>query len=271
MQPRVNCANACAVCRRLAVAVVAVGAAVAAAQPPPVLSPTRPRVEYTEGKGMHAALGVDALTSPRFGWALDGDEDATHGQRGDAQLAYQLVLTQQGSSAPLWDSGRVLSNRSQHVAPPANVSLAADASYDWKVRCWSRLGGPGGPPGPWLLSTFSTGIGTVVQVNGTGLAWAGAQWVVTTKVRGHGQGNLMRKEFSLPAGDRVVRAALYVACLGYFVAEVNGQAAGSRDKQLGDFTNFEKRVWCVVRCRRQCRLRAVFTSTLAVAAAYLGM
>lgn len=195
-------------------------------------APSRPRVEYTEG----AALGID-VASPRFGWALDipAGHDAA-GSRGEAQDAYQLVVTAQGAAAPTWDSGKVVSNITQQVALPQAITLPPDTSFDWRVR-WYPRSAPPASPSPWLHSTFSTGLGSGINV---GAGWKGAQWVVPASVRGEGKGNQLRKRFTLPAGE-VRCATLYVAVLGYYQAEVNGQRVST--KLLGDFTNFEKRVW----------------------------
>eukprot|EP01046_Picozoa_sp_COSAG06_P022851 COSAG06_NODE_1792_length_8393_cov_4.896552_2_plen_281_part_00 len=178
-----------------------VGATAAAAAAPALAAPTRPRVEYTEGE---AALGID--DAPRFGWTLPV---AT--VRGEEQLAYQLTVTHAGTNAVVWDSQRVVSNTTQFVALPAGTALEPDTSYLWAVRWWSSSSAgsaSSATPSPWLHSSFSTGIGS----NSTELAgWKGAQWIVPTKVRGEGQGNQMRKHFSLPPGGKAVtRAALYI-------------------------------------------------------------
>jgi hypothetical protein len=60
---------------------------------------------------------------------------------------------------------------------------------------------PAAGPSPWLHSSFSTGLGTAVSAGDGPLAgWAGAQWIVPVKVPHHGQGNQLRKAFTLPEG-----------------------------------------------------------------------
>jgi alpha-L-rhamnosidase len=49
----------------------------------------------------------------------------------------------------------------------------------------------------------------------------------------------LRKNFTLKA--KPIQATLYVACMGYYSASVNGMPASNMI--LGDFTNFEKRLW----------------------------
>jgi alpha-L-rhamnosidase len=185
-----------------------------------VSPPTRLRVEYTPG----VALGID-VRSPRFSWALLGGRD-------EYQAAYQLVITQQHGKL-IWDSKRVASNQTQYVKPPASVSFPPDSSFDWCVRWWPESASTvSSEP---RCSEFSTGIGS-----GTSMApWREAQWIVPKAVRGHGTGNQLRKNFTLKA--KPIQATLYVACMGYYSASLDGIPASNMT--LGDFTNFEKRLF----------------------------
>lgn len=184
------------------------------------LTPIRPRVEYTEG----VALGID-VSSPRFSWSLLGGRD-------EQQVAYQLVITQQHGGI-VWDSQKVTSNNTQLVSPPTSVTFTPDSSFDWSVRWWASSGVD---PSPYLVSSFSTGIGSGTSM----VPWKGAQWIVAGHVRGAGAMHQIRKPFSLSAAP--TRAALYVACMGYYSATIDGLPV-SKDMMLGDFTNFEKRLW----------------------------
>ncbi len=82
------------------------------------------------------------ITNPRpsFGWVVN---DA---RRGAVQSAYQIRVASRSfvQDADLWDSGKVLSNRSINVVyegPP----LPAEATCWWAVRTWDA----GDKPGPW--------------------------------------------------------------------------------------------------------------------------
>ncbi len=82
-------------------------------------------------------LGLDEK-SPRLSWI----EEA--GQRGERQTAYQiLVAATAGALAKdvgdRWDSGKVLSDESAHVAY-AGQPLGSRAACYWKVRVWDRAG-----------------------------------------------------------------------------------------------------------------------------------
>lgn len=180
--------------------------------------------------------------------------------RGVTQFAYQLVISDQlKPGRVLYDSGQVSSNQTQYVRASVNGNAATfppDASFDWAVRWWSSadarsvgsVGSRGLPdesnhapasaatastasPSPWLNSSFSTGIGSGASMS----PWKGAAWIVPAKHTG----NLIRKTFTLHSVP--VRAALYVAAMDYYYPTVNGVAAS--EKMLGDFTNYEKRIW----------------------------
>lgn len=141
----------------------------------------------------------------------------------------------------LYDSGQVASSQTQHIKA-ANATLPLDASFDWAVRWWSTTTATAAiatttnsAPSAWLNSSFSTGIGS-----GSSMApWLGAAWIVAGKAKGYGSANQIRKSFTLQSPP--ARAALYVAAMDYYFPTVNGIAAST--KLLGDFTNYEKRIW----------------------------
>ena len=110
--------------------------------------PLRPRVEDTEG----IALGVDA-PSPRFSWALP-----VAAARGEAQVAYQLVIADAVAGASAFDSGKVASNASQFVRADSTVAFAPDSAFAWAVRWWSSAAPD--VPSAWLNATFTTGVGS---------------------------------------------------------------------------------------------------------------
>jgi alpha-L-rhamnosidase len=60
---------------------------------------------------LHNPVGIDVV-KPRFSWELQ------HTARGQAQSAYQIIVTKDGAkegSAAFWDSGRVASPQSSLV------------------------------------------------------------------------------------------------------------------------------------------------------------
>jgi len=97
-----------------------------------------------------APCGID-VAAPRLGWRIDGDA------RGTRQVAWQVLV----ASAPellaqdrgdLWDSGRVASDETAHLAY-AGAPLASSATVWWKARAWVVSGadaaGSAGSPTAW--------------------------------------------------------------------------------------------------------------------------
>ncbi len=85
-------------------------------------------------------LGIDAR-APRLSWELVAVRPDA---RSVAQSAYQVVVaTSEGllrdTKGDLWDSGKVVSDHSQHV-PYAGKTLMSHATCWWKVRVWDQDG-----------------------------------------------------------------------------------------------------------------------------------
>jgi len=96
-----------------------------------------------------APTDVSLDSRPRFSWTVD------EADWGSGQAAYRLRVAaspERLDAEPLWDSGRVDSDRSTAVAydgPP----LAADATYYWTVTVWNDAGDRSARPEP---ATFTT-------------------------------------------------------------------------------------------------------------------
>ncbi|MGA9284672.1 MAG: hypothetical protein WBV85_04455, partial [Solirubrobacteraceae bacterium] len=71
--------------------------------------------------------------TPEFGWY---PEDRAGNE---SQTAYDIVVRNGLTGAPVWDSGRVASNRSQAVTY-GGTSLTDGNEYTWAVTSWNRQG-----------------------------------------------------------------------------------------------------------------------------------
>jgi alpha-L-rhamnosidase len=183
-----------------------------------VFAPTRLRVDY-----LSAPITIDTNT-PKFSWALD------HPTRGESQTAYQITVSPaSSSSAPLWDSGKVLSNRTLNILY-AGPPLASDSEYDWTVTSFDSTSAPSAP----ASSTFSTAL-----INPPA-DFAGAEWLTTSAVTPEDGGLNTYRSAPIHIDGPVVRARLYVAGMGYAKTWINGRLTD--DHELGSFTTFEKRV-----------------------------
>jgi len=116
----------------------------------PDARPETARVEEMRCEYLTAPLGLD-VTEPRLSWVTRTD------QRGWRQTAYQIMVassraTLDQDKGDVWDSGRVDSDQSMHIAY-AGRPLEAMTRYWWKVRVWPALSGvegdPDGKPTAW--------------------------------------------------------------------------------------------------------------------------
>jgi hypothetical protein len=87
-------------------------------------------------------LGLDE-TEPRFSWLISDE------RRGACESAYRVVVASSAEKlaageGDLWDSGKVASHVTAHVAY-ARAPLRAFSRATWKARVW----GSDGQPSPW--------------------------------------------------------------------------------------------------------------------------
>jgi len=182
--------------------------------------PVHLRCEYLENP-----LGIDER-QPRLSWWLDAEH-----RRGARQTAYQILASSApGGEADLWDSGKVVSDGSIHVAY-AGKPLRSRQRVWWRVRAWDERGRPGeSSERTW----WEMGL---LERND----WR-AQWIMGTLVGGRWTSvpaPYLRKTFFV--GARVTRARLYATALGVYEAQLNGQRVG--DLQLAPgWTDYRKRV-----------------------------
>jgi alpha-L-rhamnosidase len=171
--------------------------------------PENLRCEYLENP-----TGID-VEKPKFSWML------RHSQRGQKQTAYQLTVSTDPSvaNADVWDSNKVVSDRSLHVAFKGKP-LESDCTYYWKVRYWDDQDNPS----PFShVASFDTGLFQPED-------WEG-EWI--------GGKNQLRKQFSIEG--HVKRGRVHVCGLGYYELRMNGQKVGSNVLDPG-YTTYEKRV-----------------------------
>jgi alpha-L-rhamnosidase len=78
-------------------------------------------------------------TSPRLSWVLEST------RRGDRQVAYQIIVASSADrlakdQGDLWDTGKVESDESAHVAYAGKALLSRMRCF-WKVRAWCSVSG----------------------------------------------------------------------------------------------------------------------------------
>ncbi len=170
--------------------------------------PDNLRCEYLENP-----VGID-VKKPKFSWMLE------HSERDQAQTAYQLIISSDPlcEDADIWDSNKVVSDQSLHVAFEGKP-LESDRTYYWKVRYWDN----DDASSPYSqVARFDTGLFDPED-------WKG-EWI--------GGKNQLRKEFSI--NGNVKRGRVHVCGLGYYELRLNGQKIGNNVLDPG-YTTYEKR------------------------------
>lgn len=168
-------------------------------------------------------LGID-IAAPRFGWQIEGTR----------QTAYRILtasapdLLSEGR-ADVWDSGRVESDQSLHVAY-AGPRLNSRQRVYWNVTVWDENDTGSQSESAW----FEMGL---LRRKDWKARWIGAKLV------GGPRSTIpvpyLRKSFTLPAG--VESARLYVTALGFYECSLNGQIVGDDVFNPG-WTDYHKRV-----------------------------
>ena len=165
--------------------------------------------------------GIDVV-KPRLSWRLES------GTRGQKQTAYHVLVASSRdrldrNSGDIWDTGKVKSDRSVHVAYNGKPPESRMRCY-WKVRVWDKDGkrSSWSKPAMWSMG--------LLKKEDWQAKWIGAPTKQTAP--------FYRTSFKV---DRIPeRAIVYVAALGYFELYVNGKKVG--DEVLAPaVSNYSKR------------------------------
>ncbi|NLH43119.1 MAG: family 78 glycoside hydrolase catalytic domain [Planctomycetes bacterium] len=171
------------------------------------VSPVELRCEY----GVDP-LGIDS-PAPRLYWKLESRV------RGQGQTAYQLLVAtsrevlSQGTG-DLWDSGKVLSEETTHIAY-AGKPLGSSQQVFWRVRVWDKDGSPSAwsRPASWTMGVLEPGD------------WR-ARWIMQGTPAEGGGLPLFRKAFDV--SRPVTRAVVHVCGLGHYDLFLDGRKVGDR-------------------------------------------
>ena len=175
-------------------------------------------------QGLENPQGIDEA-QPRLSWISVSSDPA---KRGQVQTAYQILVADSESALSdddgnLWDSGKVESDQSIHIAY-AGAPLESHQTCFWKVRVWDGDGEVSGwsEPASWSMGFV-----------------APDRWEPTWIGSGQDRTPLLRKEFSLPG--EVKRAWVYSSALGIYELRLNGEKVGD-DLFAPGWTDYRARV-----------------------------
>ena len=175
------------------------------------LSVSRLRCEY-----LVDPEGIDT-PAPRLSWIVASE------QRGQKQSAYRVLVASslavlEEGKADLFDSGRVASDRTTHMAY-AGRPLTSGLRCVWKVRVWDRQGRPSAwsAPASWSMGLLDPSDWKAEWIS----CAADGSFTATPKTMVLPPARHYRKTFRAPAAVR--RATLYATALGVYECHINGR------------------------------------------------
>jgi alpha-L-rhamnosidase len=171
-------------------------------------------------------LGID-VTHPRLGWQLRS------GRRGARQSAYQITAASSPAALEepelLWDSGRVESDRSAHIAY-AGPPLSSRQRVHWRVIVWDERGERTVSDPAWWE------MGLLEQADWQG-DWIGGP--LSGGPRTTSPAPFLRREFT--AVKPVAKARLYATAIGLYECWLNGARVGE-DVLTPGWTDYHMRI-----------------------------
>jgi len=192
------------------------------------LSPVDLRCGYLKNP-----LGTD-VSKPSLSWRLESSKSSS---RGKGQTAYQvLVATSEGvlrhDQGDLWDSRKVLSDDSLHVAY-AGQPLVSQQFCWWKVRVWDEAGQPSSwsEPARWSMGLLNPEDWKAkwIGLDGgeeTQPAFRGCDWIWFPEgnpaVGVPAGTRYFRHKLVIPAGRTIRVATVFVLADNRFILSVNG-------------------------------------------------
>jgi alpha-L-rhamnosidase len=171
-------------------------------------------------------LGID-VRQPRLSWQL-----AATG-RGVVQSAYQIRVAESEAElevSPMWDTGRVDSDRSIHVVYEG-PTLASGRRYYWQVRVWDGEG----TVSDWSDPAFWE-IG-LLDASDWQASWISPGW--DEDPTSPQPVPLLRTTFAVAGQVETARA--YVTSLGLYEVELNGRRVGDQVFTPG-WTSYDTRL-----------------------------
>ena len=178
-------------------------------------------------------LGIDR-PQPALAWNLESP------RRGERQTAYQILAASDpallsGGQPDLWDSGKVVSERSLGITYEGKPLRAGQRVW-WQVRAWDRDGVPGpyGEPEWWEMALLSP-----ADWHGQWISAGRAQPLQDEDFYAPAPAPLLRKGFKI--ANPIKRARLHVSGLGYHELRLNGSKVGDHLLDPG-WTSYDKRV-----------------------------
>ncbi|NJM39737.1 MAG: hypothetical protein HC853_02675 [Anaerolineae bacterium] len=175
------------------------------------ISPTHLTCEYFTNP---IGLGTQ---HPRLSWKLSATG------RNAKQSAYHLIVT--SDQTTLWDSGKVISDQSVHVAY-GGPSLHSGQRCTWRVQVWDADDQPSdwSDEASWEMGLLNTAD------------WQ-AQWITPDLEQDHAP--LLRRAFAIDG--EITSARIHATSLGLYELHLNGERVGDGQLTPG-WTSYKHRL-----------------------------
>lgn len=171
---------------------------------------------------------------PRLGWVLQADDLTL---RGVKQAAYQIRVAGSkqallGGKADLWDSGRMVSDETQHIVY-AGKPLSPGQECWWQVTVF-------GPDESFTATSEpSRWTAGLIDPKNWKAAWIGLKLPPVAPKSG-APAAFLRSEFNL--SKPIARARMYASALGNYELRLNGKKVG-RDYFSPGYTDYHKTLY----------------------------
>lgn len=182
-------------------------------------------------------LGLDECR-PRLSWLPATD------RRGARQVAYRVRVASTpvklaAGAADRWDSGRVESAQTAHVAYAGEPLRSRDACH-WQVEIWDETGASvRSAPALWTMGLLERADWSARWIAADPEIIRRDPAAVAPTLTEPGTPAVFRRAFSVPAD--LVRATLYASARGLFELRANGRRIGD-DLFAPEWTDYDKRI-----------------------------
>jgi len=182
-------------------------------------------------------LGLDER-APRLSWQLES------GRRGARQVACRIRVASSPEKlaagiADLWDSGRVESDRTTHVAY-AGAPLTSRQECHWTVEVWDEVGHvTTSAPARWTMGLLESSDWTARWIAADPEIIRRDPAATAPTLTEPGTPGCFRREFDV--GGPVRRATVYASARGLFELQLGGRRVGE-DLFAPEWTDYEKRI-----------------------------
>jgi alpha-L-rhamnosidase len=182
--------------------------------------------------------GID-VAHPRLTWRVESPG------RAQSQSAYQILVASSeeklaANEGDLWDSGKVVSAQSIHVAY-AGQTLTSGLRCWWKVRVWDTQDNSSAYSAPawWEMGLLQSSDWQAQWISLDEQATTGEDESVNLEMRALEACPYLRKDIKLK--QPIQRARLYVTARGLYEISINGQRVGEAVLAPG-WTDYHKRI-----------------------------